>query len=252
MKTVLLKAERLSKSFSSGGRLSHILKNIDLELYQGDFTVIMGASGAGKSTLLYALSGMDTPSLGTISFGDQEISGLSQDGLAVFRRKHCGFVFQQIHLIDGMSVMDNVLTAGLLVNRDRKALTARAEELFSAVGIDKETWKKFPAQISGGEAQRVGIVRALINNPEILFADEPTGALNSKTGLDVLDTLTRFNQSGQSIVMVTHDMRSARRGNRILYLKDGVILGECLLGAYVHGDQERHEKLAAFLSEMGW
>ena len=174
---------------------------------------------------MYALSGLDTPSLGTISFGDQEISGLSQDGLAVFRRKHCGFVFQQIHLIDGMSVMDNVLTAGLLVNRDRKALTARAEELFSAVGIDKETWKKFPAQISGGEAQRVGIVRALINNPEILFADEPTGALNSKTGLDVLDTLTRFNQSGQSIVMVTHDMRSARRGNRILYLKVVVILG---------------------------
>ena len=120
------------------------------------------------------------------------------------------------------------------------------------MGISKETWKKFPAQISGGEAQRVGIVRALINEPEILFADEPTGALNSKTGLDVLDTLTRFNQAGQSIVMVTHDMRSARRGNRILYLKDGVVLGECELGAYVHQDQERHRKLAAFLSEMGW
>ena len=111
--------------------------------------------------------------------------------------------------------MDNVLAAGLLVSRNKKALAARAEELFSAVGISKETWKKFPAQISGGEAQRVGIVRALINEPEILFADEPTGALNSKTGLDVLDTLTRFNQAGQSIVMVTHDMRSARRGNRI-------------------------------------
>ena len=148
--------------------------------------------------------------------------------------------------------MDNVLAAGLLVSRNKKALAARAEELFSAVGISKETWKKFPAQISGGEAQRVGIVRALINEPEILFADEPTGALNSKTGLDVLDTLTRFNQAGQSIVMVTHDMRSARRGNRILYLKDGVVLGECELGAYVHQDQERHRKLAAFLSEMGW
>ena len=195
---------------------------------------------------------MDTPSLGTISFGDQVISDLSQDGLAVFRREHCGFVFQQIHLVDGMSVMDNVLAAGLLVSRNKKALAARAEELFSAVGISKETWKKFPAQISGGEAQRVGIVRALINEPEILFADEPTGALNSKTGLDVLDTLTRFNQAGQSIVMVTHDMRSARRGNRILYLKDGVVLGECELGAYVHQDQERHRKLAAFLSEMGW
>ena len=252
MKKILLKTENLSKSFSNGGAMQHVLKNIDLELYQGDFTVIMGASGAGKSTLLYALSGMDTPTLGKITFGDQVISDLNQDGLAVFRREHCGFVFQQIYLIDTMSVMDNILAAGLLVNRDKKALLTRAEELFEAVDISKEMQKKFPTQISGGEAQRVGIVRALINSPEILFADEPTGALNSKTGIDVLDTLTRFNDQGQSIVMVTHDMRSARRGSRILYLKDGVILGECNLGKYVHGDRARHEKLSAFLSEMGW
>lgn len=98
----------------------------------------------------------------------------------------------------------------------------------------------------------MGIVRALINAPEVLFADEPTGALNSQTGLDVLDTLTRFNEQGQSVVMVTHDMRSARRGSRILYLKDGAVLGECNLGRYVHGDEERHRKLSAFLGEMGW
>ena len=252
MKRVLLKTENLSKSFSSGGTLQHVLKNIDLELYQGDFTVIMGASGAGKSTLLYALSGMDTPSLGTVTFGDQIISDLDQDGLAVFRRRYCGFVFQQIYLIDSMSVMDNVLAEGLLVSRDKKALTAKARELFAAVDVPEEMQKKFPAQLSGGEAQRVGIVRGLINSPEILFADEPTGALNSKTGLDVLDTLTRFNEQGQSIVMVTHDMRSARRGNRILYLKDGVIMSECNLGKYVHGDTARREKLADFLAEMGW
>ena len=252
MREILLKTEKLSKSFSNGGNLQHVLKNIDLQLYKGDFTVIMGASGAGKSTLLYALSGMDTPTLGTIAFGDELISDLNSDELAVFRRKHCGFVFQQIYLIDGMSVMDNVLAAGLLVNKDKKALVEKARQLFSAVGISEETQKKFPTQISGGEAQRVGIVRALINSPEILFADEPTGALNSKTGLDVLDTLTKFNEQGQSVVMVTHDMRSARRGNRILYLKDGVILGECDLGKYVHGDGERHKKLSAFLTEMGW
>lgn len=256
MKEILLKTEKLSKSFSNGGAMQHVLKNIDLELYRGDFTVIMGASGAGKSTLLYALSGMDRPTLGRITFGDKVISDLSQDGLAVFRREHCGFVFQQIYLIDGMSVMDNVLSAGLLLSRgrsrDRKDLVRRAGELFAAVDISKETQKKFPAQLSGGEAQRVGIVRALINRPEILFADEPTGALNSKTGLDVLDTLTRFNEQGQSVVMVTHDMRSAGRGNRILYLKDGVILGECELGRYVHGDTARQERLSAFLTEMGW
>lgn len=252
MGKTLLKTESLSKSFSSGGALQHVLKNIDLELYEGDFTVIMGASGAGKSTLLYALSGMETPTLGTITFGDRVISDLNADELAVFRRRHCGFVFQQIYLIDGMSVMDNVLAAGLLVNKDRKALAGRARELFAAVDIPPETQSKFPTQISGGEAQRAGIVRGLINSPEILFADEPTGALNSRTGLHVLDTLTEFNRQGQSVVMVTHDMRSARRGNRILYLKDGVILGECDLGKYVHGDARRHEKLSAFLTEMGW
>ena len=252
MKEILLNAEKLSKSFSNGGMIQHVLKNIDLQLYRGDFTVIMGASGAGKSTLLYALSGMDTPTLGTITFADCVISGYSQDELAVFRRRHCGFVFQQIYLIDGMSVMDNILSAGLLVNKDKKALVRRAKELFAAVDISEETQQKFPTQISGGEAQRVGIVRGLINEPEILFADEPTGALNSKTGLDVLDTLTKFNEQGQSVVMVTHDMRSARRGNRIIYLQDGVILGECDLGKYVHGDGARHEKLSSFLKEMGW
>lgn len=252
MKEILLKTEKLSKSFSNGGSMQHVLKNIDLELYKGDFTVIMGASGAGKSTLLYALSGMDTPTLGTITFGARVISDLSQDALAVFRREHCGFVFQQIYLIDGMSVLDNVLSAGLLAGRDKKTLVQRAGELFAAVGISEETQRKFPTQISGGEAQRAGIVRALINSPEILFADEPTGALNSQTGLDVLDTLTRFNERGQSVVMVTHDMRSARRGNRILYLKDGVILGECDLGRYTHGDSQRHKKLSGFLHDMGW
>ena len=251
-KEILLKTEKLCKTFSSGGVQQHVLRNIDLELYRGDFTVIMGASGAGKSTLLYALSGMDTPNLGTITFGGKEISALSQDGLAVFRREHCGFVFQQIYLIDGMSVTDNVLSAVLLVQKDRKALVQKAKELFAAVDISEETQKKFPTQISGGEAQRVGIVRALINSPEILFADEPTGALNSKTGLDVLDVLTRFNEQGQSVVMVTHDVRSARRGNRILYLKDGAVLGECELGKYVSGDAARHEKLSAFLKSMGW
>ncbi len=148
--------------------------------------------------------------------------------------------------------MDNVLSAGLLLQKDKKALVRQAKELFASVGISEETQRKFPAQLSGGEAQRVGIVRALINKPELLFADEPTGALNSKTGLDVLDTLTAFHEQGQGVVMVTHDMRSARRGNRILYLKDGVVLGECHLGKYQHGDPARRNMLSDFLAEMGW
>lgn len=143
MKETLLKTEKLSKSFSNGGTMQHVLKNIDLQLYKGDFTVIMGASGAGKSTLLYALSGMDTPTLGTITFGDQVISDLSQDELAVFRRDHCGFVFQQIYLIDGMSVMDNVLSAGLLVSKDKKALTERAKNCLKRWIFQKKHKRNF-------------------------------------------------------------------------------------------------------------
>ncbi len=248
----IIKTEKLCKSFSSGGLQQHVLKNLDLEIYEGDFTIIMGASGAGKSTLLYTLSGMDKPTLGKIIFNEKVITKMSIDKLARFRRDNCGFVFQQTYLIDSMSVLDNVLVSGLLVNKNRKEVTKKAKELLKKVDIDEKLWKKFPTQLSGGEAQRVGIARALINNPKLVFADEPTGALNSKTGQDVLDTLTEFNNSGQSIVMVTHDIKSARRGNRIIYLKDGEVAGVCNLGKYIPNDKERHQKISDFLVKMGW
>ena len=252
MKNAILKTSKLCKTFSSGGLQQHVLKNLDLEIYEGDFTVIMGPSGAGKSTLLYALSGMDKPTLGGISFSGREITNLSNDKLAVFRRDNCGFVFQQIYLLDNMSILDNILACGLLVSKNRKAIIERAKQLLSRLNLDETIWRKFPAQVSGGEAQRSGIARALINNPKIVFADEPTGALNSANGKAVLDALTEVNELGQSVVMVTHDMNSARRGSRILYLRDGVIHGECLLGKYVSGDKERQDKLSTFLTEMGW
>ena len=248
----IIETRKLCKTFSNGGVQQHVLKNVDLEIYEGDFTIIMGASGAGKSTLLYSLSGMDKPTLGSVSFGGTEITKMNTDQLAVFRRSNCGFVFQQVYLVESMSLMDNLMAAGLLVYRDKKVLAKKAGELLKAVGIDESMWNKFPTQISGGEAQRVGIARALVNDPKLIFADEPTGALNSQTGKAVLDTLTRFNEKGQSIVMVTHDITSARRGNRILYVKDGEIAGECNLGKYVTGDKERHQKLNDFLAKMGW
>ena len=248
----IIETKKLCKTFSNGGMQQHVLKNIDLEIYEGDFTIIMGASGAGKSTLLYSLSGMDKPTLGSISFDGTEITKMNTDELALFRRSNCGFVFQQVYLVESMSVLDNLLAAGLLVYRDKKILVKKAGELLKAVGIEETLWNKFPSQISGGEAQRVGIARALINEPKLVFADEPTGALNSQTGKAVLDTLTKFNEKGQSIVMVTHDITSARRGNRVLYVKDGEIAGECNLGKYVTGDKERHQKLNDFLAKMGW
>ena len=252
MQKAILTTNKLCKTFSSGGLQQHVLKNLDMEIYEGDFTVIMGPSGAGKSTLLYALSGMDKPTLGEIGFSGREISGLSNDKLAVFRRDNCGFVFQQMYLLDNMSILDNIMACGLLVSKNRKAVAERAKQLLQRLNLDETIWRKFPLQISGGEAQRAGIARALINNPKIVFADEPTGALNSANGKAVLDALTEINEQGQSIVMVTHDLRSAQRGSRILYLQDGVIRGECKLGKYTSGDSGRHNKLNEFLSEMGW
>ncbi|MCM1308709.1 MAG: ABC transporter ATP-binding protein [Butyrivibrio sp.] len=248
----VISAKHLKKSFGEKENLQTIYSDLSIDIYKGDFTVIMGSSGAGKSTLMYSLSGMDKPDGGQIDFDGTDITKLNSDKLAVFRRRECGFVFQQIYLIDKMSLMDNVVAAGVLTSRNKEDIKSRARELFSSVNIPEKTWRKAPSQISGGEAQRAGIVRAIINNPEVLFADEPTGALNSANGTAVLDVFSALHEKGQSIVMVTHDKKSALRGNRILYIKDGKIYGECDLGKFEADNAERTEKFEKFISEMGW
>ena len=266
-KQAVVTAKDLSKTFSNESVQQHVLKNLNLSIYKGDFTVIMGNSGSGKSTLLYTLSGMDRPTLGTVTYrfdgNDEEISKYGNDALAKFRRDHAGFVFQQNYLNDSMSALDNVMVCGLLKNKDKKALADRAKKLLNSVEIEERDQRKFPAQLSGGQQQRVAVVRGVINEPEILYADEPTGALNSQNTENVLNILTDLNNQGQSIVMVTHTIKAAERGNRILYLADGVITSEIDLGPYA-GDyrdennpklaeaKERHAKLKAFLQEMGW
>ena len=273
-KEIILTAKDLSKTFSNESVQQHVLKNLNLSIYKGDFTVVMGNSGSGKSTLLYALSGMDQPTLGTITYFVEgkknnastdgiEISKFSNDKLALFRRDHAGFVFQQNYLNDSMTALDNVMISGLLKTKDRKALAERAKELLKKVEINDRDQNKFPTQLSGGQQQRVAVVRGVINEPEILFADEPTGALNSQNTINVLDILSDLNAQGQSIVMVTHAVKAAERGNRIIYLSDGVISSECDLGPYL-GDYkdeknpnreraiERHGKLKDFLQEQGW
>jgi putative ABC transport system ATP-binding protein len=253
MENRLLRTEKLCKTFSSSGVQQHVLKNLDISFMEKDFTVIMGSSGSGKSTLLYALSGMDKPTLGEIYFDEKNISKLNNDQLAIFRRNNCGFVFQQVYLLDHMSVLDNALTSGLLVSKNKRDIVSKAKHLLTQVGLNEAAWDKFPSQLSGGEAQRAGIVRALINSPKIIFADEPTGALNSAASDSVLDIMTAINQNGQSIVMVTHDIKTALRGNRVLYLRDGVICGDHKLDAF-HSEHNptRQEKLKSFLAEMGW
>ncbi|MBR1431997.1 ABC transporter ATP-binding protein [Ruminococcus sp.] len=250
--STILKAINVKKSYAVDSRTQEVLKGVDFQIEKGDFAVIMGSSGAGKSTLLYALSGMDNIDSGKIVFGDQSIENYSADKMSVFRRKHCGFVFQQNNLLDNMSILDNVAAAGMLCTSSKKEVLSKAEKLFEKVNISKEIQKKFPSQISGGEAQRAGIVRALINDPDVVFADEPTGSLDYSNGQVVLDLLTDIHKSGQTIIMVTHDIRSAFRGNKVIFVRDGMTGGICELGEYDEKDEERKEKLRSFLEERGW
>ena len=250
MKKVILEAVDLCKTYSNESVQQHVIKNLNLKIYEGDFTVIMGNSGSGKSTLLYSLSGMDRPTLGSIRYGNEDISKYSNDKLAVFRRNHCGFVFQQNYLNDTMSALDNVMVSGLLLTKDRRELAKRAKDLLNKVEITEQDWKKFPTQLSGGQQQRVAVVRGVINRPEILFADEPTGALNSQNTENVLDILTDLNDQGQSIVMVTHSVKAAERGNRVLYIADGIVKDEIDLSDVT--GEARHRKLKDFLAGMGW
>ena len=241
--------DKLSKSFSVGGSQQHVLRNLDLAVDEGSFTVIMGPSGAGKSTLLYALSGLDRPTLGTVRLGGTRLTELKEDALARFRRGHCGFVFQQVHLLDSLSVLENLLAVGLLISRYPSAVTARARSLLERVNLPERDWSKVPTMLSGGEAQRVAIARALMNHPTVVFADEPTGQLNSEHSTAVLDLLSEVHEDGQTIVMVTHDVRSAARADRVLYLRDGRIADECALAGAA---DQRTERLTAFLAGMGW
>ena len=152
MSSIILKTEKLCKSFSNGGVQQHVIKNLDLEIAEGDFTVIMGSSGSGKSTLLYALSGMDKPSMGKVFFGDTEIQDYSNDELAVFRSGNCGFVFQSVYLLENQTVLDNILTGALIVQKNSPELVNKAKELLKKVGLTEEDWKKYPSQLSGGES----------------------------------------------------------------------------------------------------
>ena len=254
MSNCMIETRDLCKSFTNGQTQTHILKGLNLEIYSNDFTIIMGSSGSGKSTLLYAVSGMDIPTKGDIYFEKINFSKFNNDELSIFRRENCGFIFQQSYLINHMNILDNVLSTGLLGNKKkRREIVKTAKEFLLQVGLKAEDLNKFPTQLSGGEAQRVGIVRGIINSPRMLFADEPTGALNSASGKAVLDLMTDINNKGQSIVMVTHDIKTAIRGNRLIYLKDGKIIDELRMTPYAEKDVEKRIlAVNTFLQKLGW
>ena len=251
MRKALLTAKEIVKTYP--GAQEPVLNHINTEIYGGDFTVIMGPSGAGKSTLLYALSGMDTISSGQVLYKGEELGTLSEKKMAKLRAGEFGFVFQQTHLVSNLTLFENIVVAGFLEKgKSEQAVRNRAEELLEQMNVEKAK-DRLPSEASGGEAQRTAMARAMINQPGLLFADEPTGALNRKHSEEVLELLTALNRDGQSILMVTHDVKAAIRGTRILYLEDGKILDEMLLPPFdLKTAKEREEKVSAWLTSLSW
>ena len=226
---MMLKAVNIKKNFDLDKTKLQILKGIDINIQVGEFVTIMGKSGSGKSTLLNILSTLDTPSEGEVYFEDVKIDNLSDDDSSKLRRESFGFVFQLPKMVKNLSILDNILLPSLQYKKDRKSAIEAATNLMQKIGIDTIANKKI-SQVSGGQLQRVGICRALINNPKILFADEPTGALDSGTTKDVLNLFSTFHKEGKTIVMVTHDINVAAASQRVLFMKDGLLIHDIILG----------------------
>ena len=233
-----LRARALAKSYDTP-----VLEGLDLDIEDGQFVAIMGPSGSGKSTLLHCLSGMDRPSGGSVLLGDTDIAALSERELAALRLSRFGFVFQQAHLLATLCLLDNIVLPGFLAAlRPRPQVEARGRELMERMGI-AELADSNVNEVSGGQLQRAGICRALINEPGIVFADEPTGALNSATAAQILDLLGEINASGTTLVVVTHDARVAARADRVLLLVDGGVVEDLALGGY--REAQAAQRLAA-------
>ena len=198
-----------------------MIDDFSLQVDEGEFTAIMGPSGSGKSTLLNLVAGLDRPTSGTVTVGGIALAGLSEAELARFRRSHIGFVFQFFHLLNNLNVFDNVLIAAQLSGAKEAASRVRTQQLLNELGIGAKA-REYPAKLSGGERQRVAIARALINRPAVVLADEPTGALDTSTGEQVMELLVALNQRGQTILLASHDLKLAGRyTRRIINLRDG-------------------------------
>ncbi len=249
--TALISATRLDKSYAGSDTAEvQVLNKVGLEVRGGEFVSLMGSSGSGKSTLLYLLSGLEKPTAGEISFDGARVDEMDETALALLRRRGIGFVFQAIHLVPHLTLLENIVVPGYLIPGEREQVRQRAQKLLDTFGIG-DLADRLPAQVSGGEQQRAAIARALINEPRAVFADEPTGALNSSAGEAVLDAFRTLNREGQTIVMATHEVRAACCGDRIVYLRDGRVIAELELDADATV-QEREAEALRWLADQGW
>ncbi len=253
-----LKIKDLCKTYIVHKRQNHVLRNVTMEIREGELVAVMGPSGSGKSTLLYTVSGMDRMTAGEVDFFGRDISRFNARQMSELRLEEMGFIFQQMYMLKNLSIYDNIVLPAYQSRNGkgrekRKEINDRAKELMHKLGIS-EIAEHDINEVSGGQLQRACICRSLINRPRMIFADEPTGALNQQNSREVMKELNRINREGTTIMLVTHDMKVAAKSDRVLYIEDGNIKGEYVLGKYAETEdpRNREKKITNWLMEMGF
>ncbi|WP_043932913.1 ABC transporter ATP-binding protein [Bacillus sp. EB01] len=244
--------DQIVKAFGEGDERRNVLEGVSVEINEGEFVSVMGPSGSGKSTLMFALSGIDRIDGGKVVFDGKDLSAVGEDGLADMRRTKMGFIFQQPTMLKNLNIIDNIILPSMRENRKNTAkISEKARVLLKRVGI-AELETRDITQVSGGQLQRAGICRALMSNPKIIFGDEPTGALNSKSAHEIMDIFSEINADGTAIMLVTHDAKVAARTERILFMQDGKIVKELKLPKFNGTDiDSRVEAVTAKMLEIG-
>ena len=251
--TKVLQIKDLCKTYVVEKRQNNVLKNVSFDVDDGEMVGIMGPSGSGKSTLLYSVSGMDRATSGQVLLEGKDITTLSEKELASVRLDDMGFIFQQMFMMKNLTIMDNILLPAIECSKSaetRKDKVARCEALMRKLGIIEIAGNDIN-EVSGGQLQRACICRSMVNNPKILFADEPTGALNRQSSAEVMDEICKLNQEGTTVLMVTHDAKVASRCSRVLYISDGNIKSEYRMPEGL-SDRDRERALNNWLMELGW
>ena len=243
----ILEVSNVKKIYTTrfGGAKVQALSNVSFTVEEGEFVAIMGESGSGKTTLLNIIASLDKPTSGEVTLKGMTISRIREKDIAAFRREHLGFVFQDFNLMDNFSVMDNIFLPLVLSGKKYPEMRERLKPIAEGLGIS-DIMKKYPYEISGGQKQRTAVARAVITNPELILADEPTGALDSKSADELLDIFRQINKSGQTILMVTHSIKAASKAGRVLFIKDGEVFHQLYRGTCT--DEEMFSRISDTLT----